>query len=358
MKYDFVLLLACVCCFSTSANAEEPLRIGVIASLSGFAAQYGQAVVDGAKFGKARLRTRGVEVELFIEDDGSDMKQTVNAYYRLKAKGKLRAIIGGSWWLQAIVPLADRDKITLLSCETVHNDRTVYSQHSFILQGYLHLWVSEFDYLVKSQHLQSGVILRSTSDFGMTLGNAFRELFSTEGRKFLGELVYTDLDIQDARTLVLKLKQMRPEVVYIDGHPGSFATVLQRMRELKMNSLFIFSNAIAKEMKVQHLDDASDFPNVFYSERVAAAQEFQKEFKKAMGEEPRRNADLGTLAVELASQALDKDDLSESLKSRAYEIDGIRIEFDSKNVWKGPRIEIRRLSTEVAAAIPSSASSS
>ena len=129
----FALLVLELFAFETSrAQAEERHTIGVIASLSSFAANFGQAVVDGAQLAAAELATQGVHVDLKIEDDRSVNKETVSAYMRLAEAEHVDAIIGGSWWLNAVVKRAEQTKLPLLSCETLYNDDAVAGDSYFI----------------------------------------------------------------------------------------------------------------------------------------------------------------------------------------------------------------------------------
>ena len=58
----------------SQAAGEEPIRIGVISSLSGPFAQLGEDSVDGVKIALEEVgyQIGGREIQLFIEDDGAD----------------------------------------------------------------------------------------------------------------------------------------------------------------------------------------------------------------------------------------------------------------------------------------------
>ncbi|MCB0332816.1 MAG: ABC transporter substrate-binding protein [Bdellovibrionales bacterium] len=60
--------------------AQESLRVGVIQSLSGIAAEDGKTVVQALELAQEELERRGVQIELVVEDDQTIPKNTVSSY--------------------------------------------------------------------------------------------------------------------------------------------------------------------------------------------------------------------------------------------------------------------------------------
>src|SRR5690606_20207778 len=118
---------------------------------------------EGAKLAVKELKEKGVPVELIVEDDQSVTKNTVNAYVKLKNTNKVEGIIGGSWWLNAIVKQAEKDKIPLLSCETVYNKDVVEGQNYFILNGDLRTWIRVYEPLLERLNPKSGAMVKYVS---------------------------------------------------------------------------------------------------------------------------------------------------------------------------------------------------
>ena len=98
---------------------QQKLHIGYLGSLSGFAANYGNAVLEGVNLAVADLEKEGKEITLEIEDDGSESKNTLTAYRNLVDLKKVNLIITGSWWIKSIIKIAEKQNIPILSCETL-----------------------------------------------------------------------------------------------------------------------------------------------------------------------------------------------------------------------------------------------
>ena len=347
MKLFFARLALLVFLIPSISSAEEKvptvIRVGVLASLSGFAANYGRAVLEGAELAREELRSRGISLELVIEDDGSQMKQTVTSYHRLREQKDLVALIGGTWWLESIVPLAERDGELLLSCETVFNDDSRKGSTYFILSGYLAPWVDAFRPLLPKENLRTALVIRSGSGFGRTLGRAMKELFSEQGRSFLGELEYSDLDAQDVRNLVLRVAQRNPDAVYIDAHPGGLANILRRLAEQRKTDLVVLTNAIGRDMNAQGLFNANQFSHFYFNDREAPTSEFREAFHALHKHQPQLNADLGYFAALLSEQLSRSENPVKALEEKEFVIHGRRFRFDANHVSSGPTQELWRL---------------
>ena len=89
-----LLLLSCSCAYAESA---AKLKIGVIQSLTGMAAEDGKTVVQALELAAADIKQQtGTEVELVVEDDQTVSKNSVSAFQKLSAAVP-DAIIAATW---------------------------------------------------------------------------------------------------------------------------------------------------------------------------------------------------------------------------------------------------------------------
>lgn len=80
----FILIVLPKISFAEEAKGiQHKLRIGYLGSLSGFAASYGNSVLEGINLAVVELKKEGKDIELEIEDDSSESKNTVTAYRNL-----------------------------------------------------------------------------------------------------------------------------------------------------------------------------------------------------------------------------------------------------------------------------------
>jgi len=215
--YICVILIMLAGFLPAALEAEAlKMKIGCIGSLSGYAGSYGQAVLEGAQLAVAELNRQGSQIELISEDDQSVMKNTVTAYKKLVKMDGVRFILGGSWWLNAVVRMSEQDDIPLVSCETLYNQETVPAPNYFLLAGDLAQWVRVYEPLVQRRSWKKAAVLRFVSGFGATLAGEMERIFSGPGRSYLGAIEYADIEMTEAAALLLQIRKLSPDVLYVD----------------------------------------------------------------------------------------------------------------------------------------------
>jgi branched-chain amino acid transport system substrate-binding protein len=323
--------------------AKKPaITIGVIASLTSFAAPYGKAVALGAELAVDELRKKGIEVRLVVEDDLSDSKNVVTLYHKLTQVDRVDAIVGGTWWLDSIAKLADTRGIPVMSCETLMENGTVPSSSRFIMQGDLRKWVSVFEPAVRDNKWTKGAAIRFISTFGATLADEMRVMFSRDDRRFVGEFEYSDVQAGGANTIALQLKRSHADVVYIDGQPSGVAIILRKMKEQGLNKIGILTNNLITEAVAQGLVQADQFPNLYYNTRADLDPSFVERFKAKFNESPKLQADLGYYSVLLLAKAFEGGEPIQRLRD-GITVDGKEFQFDSAGVLHSARQEMKRL---------------
>lgn len=325
------LLVSSACAAPSASKAKT--KIGFIGSLTNFAANYGKAVLEGVQMAVDEANISGDNIELLIEDDQSVTKHTVSAFKKMTSTNDIKGIIGGSWWINSIVKLTEQKKIPLLSVETCYDKDSVTADTYFIMPGDLRNWVYAFEPIIEKENLKSAAIIQFTSGFGQTLTEALKEEFSKKDRKFLGAIEYSEIDPPDVSSIVLKLKTMKPDLVFIDAQPGSFVTFVKKMQELGLNDQIVFSYMNARDAYEQELvDDLDLFRNVFYVDRDSLSEEFNKRFIARYNRPAYLNADLGYYSTKLLLKSLKSNDPITALRSNSISIDQASFKFDNKNV--------------------------
>ncbi len=96
LRLRTVLLAATVASFATAAGAQEKLKVGVMATLSGPAAVLGQHMRDGFQLGVKQLggKLGGLETEVVIADDELKPDVGVNKIKGLLESDKVDVVVG------------------------------------------------------------------------------------------------------------------------------------------------------------------------------------------------------------------------------------------------------------------------
>jgi len=321
-----------------SAETPSKKRIGLIASLSGFAAPYGMAVKDGVELAVSEINLAGENIELFIEDDQSDPAKIVSAYRFLKHVKKIDLLIGGSWWIRSVIQITEKDRVPLLSCETMYDKDFQAADTYFIMSGSVTNWVTVYEDFFTSQGFKRGAVLRFTSGFGQSIADEMKRLFSLPGREFVGDFQYQDLQLSP-QSILMKLKSAAPDVVYIDAQPEGLASFLKRRAELGMNDMRIVGHTSLESAVVDKLVTPDQMKNVYFLKRTPPSSEFSKRFEAKFGYSPKLNADLGYYSMQMGISALNSFDPLKTLR-QGMTIHSTKVVFDEEQVAGGVPHEI------------------
>ncbi|MBN8550428.1 MAG: ABC transporter substrate-binding protein [Deltaproteobacteria bacterium] len=334
MKLLRILALLVFLSFSKTAHGEDAeLRIGVIASLTGFAAPYGKAVVEGAQVAVAKLAKSNVKVRLIIEDDRSETRGAATAYQKLKDIDKIQALIGGSWWVNGIVKTVERDPIPFISCETLYNKDFIKGKNYFSLAGDLRDWIKSLVPLIKEKQWNTIVMVRFVSGFADTLEAELRVAFAPPDRKFLAALEYSDIEMTGASTLAARTVALKPDVVFVDSQPQTFAIFVRELEKLKADNIVVLTHSVADDAAKQRLFDIGKYEGrLYFLRRSSYNSELLKDFQALSTVEPQLNADLGYYAVRLAVEAIKSGTDPVATLRAGLVVDGIQFSFDENNV--------------------------
>jgi len=117
-------VLALITGFSSGAQAEKVLKVGILASLSGSQNQVGQEVRDGALLAMERInkewKDKGVRIEAVVADDAASPGQAKDLALRLIREEKVDLLFGlaDSDCALAVAPLAIQAQIPMLTLAT------------------------------------------------------------------------------------------------------------------------------------------------------------------------------------------------------------------------------------------------
>ncbi len=336
MKRLFFQLL--FCCLTFAQASAEPLRVGFIGSLTGFAGSYGTASLEGVRLAEEQLNTGGQRIELFVEDDQSSPKSTATAYQKLKSVNRIQALITGTWWANSIVKTVERDKIPFLSCETLYNKDFVPAPNYFSLVGDLREFITVYEPLVKQKGWKKGAIVHFVSGFAQTLAEEMKSLFSKDGRSLVKEIEYADFEMGEAATIATQIKASNAEVLYIDAQPVSISKLITRLAEQQTKGLVLLANSVASDAVRNGQLDPSVYPGeIYFSTRGAfLTREFSSKFEERYKRQPALNADLGYFAMLLIDEATKSGgDPVRAIAEGKLTAGGIQFVFDEHNVFRG-----------------------
>ena len=233
-------LIAFACFAAVVANAaEDTIRIGEFASLTGKEATYGQSCHKGTVLAIEQVNAAGgvlgKKLELLVEDDQSKPGEAATIVKKLISRNKVIAILGevaSSRSLEA-APICQNAKIPMISPASTAPEVTARGNYIFRT-----CFIDPFQGTVMAKFAQrtlkaKRVALLSSVSSAESVGLAkyFREQFTRDGGTVVLEQKYAEGD-KDFRAQLTAIRAADIEGVFIPGYYAEAALICRQARQL------------------------------------------------------------------------------------------------------------------------------
>lgn len=211
-------------------------RVGFVGPLSGDASSLGENMKIAVELARDEINAKGgingKYLEVLFEDGRCESKQTEQVGRKLIEIDKVSAIIGGvcSSETFALAPLAEKNKVPLLSAASTNPDVTVAGAYTFRfvpsddIQG-----TYTADYIVDTLKKKKVALLTCESEYCKAVGEAFKKRLFQKG----GSVAVEQSFARDARSLygqIARIRSSKPEAVYFVAYASSAALGLKQMK--------------------------------------------------------------------------------------------------------------------------------
>ena len=188
---------------SAAVAADGTFKIGAIGPLTGAAANYGTAVVNGAQIAVDEINAAGGilgrQVELVITDDQGDPTECLNAFNSLVAKG-VTLIIGSatSGCTSAITDAANEEEVCIL-CPTGTAD-SLTTEDDYIFRA---CYADSFQGAIAAAYAKQagfekvGVVYCAADVYSKGLFDSFSKACEEYGIEVAASQSTASLDVQD-----------------------------------------------------------------------------------------------------------------------------------------------------------------
>lgn len=326
------LLILAMLIMSPLAFSQDakPIKVGVLAPLTGFAASDGHSVSTGIELAAETINKNGGilgrPIKLVTYNDQADPKQAVNFARRLIGQDEISFAI-----------LASYSGATLAAAD-VFNDKQIPAMAAYAVAPGVtanHPYIFRMVQLGTTQGrvgalladklgAETAAILTIQNDFGQALETGFRAGAKKRGIDIVYHSTYP-LGNKNFTSILIRLKATHPDVIYASGYYTEAANLVRQARSLGIQAQIIgqqgydspkfmaLAGAAANGVMITTtLDRDSDDPQV---------QAFLAEYKKTAG----RPADMvgasGYAALMTMAKAVNKagaltgDDVRKALQS-------------------------------------------
>lgn len=238
LSITIIVIFSIIIPIVTRQNQEtETIKMGVLLSLTGDAANYGKRSLNGILWAVDKANKQGgingKPIKLIVEDSGSSPKVAVSAFNKLITVDKVKVVIGDivSGTTIAVAPIAEKNKILLFAPGASHP--SIRDAGDFIFRN----WTSDdFDGKAMASYLlQKGVrelsLIVQKTDYTFGLAKVLEETFQAGGGTVNSVEEFSTGNL-DLRTQLTKLKISGEQHVYISAHSSETGRVLKQASEI------------------------------------------------------------------------------------------------------------------------------
>lgn len=275
----------------------ESITIGAILPLTGDIAEYGERCKKGIDLAVEEINNQGGIngriLEIIYEDSKGVAKEGIATAQKLINTNKVKGIIGAvaSSVTLAIEPVATQNEVILISPASSSPKLTGISPFFF------RTWPSDVleaevlaDFAFKNLDVRSVAIMHVNNDYGIGLKDEFSKTFTKLGGKVLLTEGYPQ-DNKEFRSILTKVKNKKPQAIYLAGYHKEMAFTTKQIREMKIKIQILGDATYGTEELLTIAGEAVEgaiYATPTYEPQKGSKTmlEFADSFKQKYGKEP------------------------------------------------------------------------
>ena len=278
-------------------------------SLTGSAAPWGEYAKTGIDLAVKEINANGGingrPVQVSIEDDNTDGKQSVSAWSKLVTVDGAQGIIGGvfDFTAQPLIPLALSHNIPFISPS---NFRIAggfdLNDQSFVMLTDFNKTILKIEPFIASSSIKKLAVLHYQSTFGGEIAKTLDGVMKDLGRGGAIDNPYPQIGNNDWKTTIIKLKSEGVDAVFLDMIGNDPLVFLQQAKQLGFSPVVMTYNGIQDAFAGQ--SDKSLLNGVVVLNWEVTTPQFAQTYESEYQTEPTKSADKYFEAVYVMAQAL------------------------------------------------------
>jgi branched-chain amino acid transport system substrate-binding protein len=249
-------LLMAALSLSALATAQETVRIGHVAAMTGPVAHFGKDSENGARMAIDALNARGASIggrkvkwQLVGEDDGGDPKQATAAAQKL-ADAKVNGVIGHET-SGTTIPASKiyfDNGIPQISASATNPK---YTQQGFntafrVVANDIQLGRALGRYAVKTMGVKRVAVIDDRTAYGQGLATEFSNGLRQQGVNVVAK-EFTNDKATDFAAILTKVRASNPDLVFFGGMNAVAGPMLRQMKQLGMNVKMMGGDGICSD---------------------------------------------------------------------------------------------------------------
>lgn len=289
------LTVAVAAGISMQAVAQEPVKIGVLAGVTGPLANFVPPMLDAVNLAVSQVNDQGglldgQPMEIVIADTQAAAQPAVDAANKLVGVENVAAIWGGlssGATLAAATSVAMPNKVVMLSPTATSPEMTTLDDDDYIYRV-----VASDDYqgkvlakIVQEEGLSKVAITYVNNDYGVGIARTFIEAFKAAGGEITGEQKHEEKSAS-YRAELATLTQGEPEALVVIAYAaGSGITIVRQSLENGLFDRFVGTDGLRDNKLIEELGE-QNLTTTFFSSPTSppgttALEKFQSAYQAA-----------------------------------------------------------------------------
>lgn len=228
--------------YTTFAQETEPVRVGVILDMTASTGEFGIRTNNGINLAVGEINARGGingrKIQVFLKDTTGRPETAKQVAHNLITITKVHAIIGevASTNSLAAAPEAQDAKIPMITPSSTNPMVTAVGDYIFRA-----CFIDPFQGELMARFAFNDLGSRRVAilwDIDSKYSSSLKESFVVKFKKLDGRILidqhYTSMD-QDFRKELRKIRQLKPDAIYLPGYYSQVAIIAKQARRMGMN---------------------------------------------------------------------------------------------------------------------------
>lgn len=242
--------------YALPALALEPIRIGALFSVTGPASFLGEPERNTlemlVKEANAKGGIKGRKLELVVYDTQGDATKAVQLATKLIKNDKVKVIVGPSTTgeTMAVIPVAEKEKIPLISCAAGVKITEPVKRYVFKTPANDHVAAEKiFNYMLGRKQ-KNVALLTVTDGFGSSGREQLKDLARKKGITVVADETYGPKDT-DMTAQLTKIRSSRADAIICWGTNPGPAIVTRNVKQLGIKTPLYQSHGVASKKYIE-----------------------------------------------------------------------------------------------------------
>ncbi len=336
--------------------ADEPIKLGHYASLTGKDAAFGVATGKGIRLAVEEINAKGGvlgrQLEYLVEDIQSKQGESATAVKKLISRDKVTAVIGANASANSLeaAPICQNAHIPMMAISSTNVKVTEVGDYIFRM-----CYIDPFQGAVLAKFARTSLkaqklafLTAVNSPYSVGLTSFIRERFVALGGEIVADQKYAEGD-KDFRAQLTAIRAAKPDAIAATGFYTEAALIAIQARTLGLEQPIFGGDGLEAPQLVELGGKAVEgvcYATYFSAQNQAPeVKSFVERYRKRWhGETPEAVSALGYDAVYLIAKTMEKNGSADSTKLR----DGLAATKDFVGVTGKTSIDAHRNSEKPA----------